>query len=395
MVATEEQAVEVKEKHEPELFDIPGVIGTGVSSFSPAKINVYVKELTPEIVRKVPKEINGVPTNIIEIGEVVLLQARTDKWRPAPAGVSIGHYNISAGTIGAIVKDNVSGKRVILSNNHILANNDSVQEQRATKGDAIYQPGDYDGGTSADTIAKLERWVKLNRGGMNAVDCAIAMPINDADVSNEILEIGTMNGIGKAVEGMIVRYCGRTTGLSTGTIADINMTVQVKDHEGVVSTYKEQIRVTGIPPMGQGGDSGSGVYDNNNKLVGLLFAGPSYEPFNYYIANRITNVVNLLNIGEPGEPEPPEPEPPEPLPPIPPPENGEPEKPSLTPLLGGGAALMAASIIPAKQKGTKQVLTVAALGLVGYGLYQLLKPKPPEPPVEGVLADITSFTITT
>lgn len=385
-MVTESEALAVKEKREGELLSIPGVIGSGISVSSPAKINVYVEKLTPEIVRQVPETINGIPTVIIELGEVGLMQDRTGKFRPAPGGVSIGHPEVTAGTLGAVVTDNVSGKRVILSNNHILANRDSVQNPRANKGDEIWQPGRVDGGSSTDTIAKLERWIKWGATNPMTVDCAIAMPINDADIINDVLGIGKINGIAQAVEGMIIRKSGRTTGLSSGTIVDAHMTVVVAGF-----TWVDQIRFTGPAPQIQGGDSGSAVVDNNNNLVGLVFAGPVNPPFIYGIANKMTNVANLLNIKEPGEPEPPE--------------NGEPPEPPVTPpvtglpsLIGGGAALMAVGMVPAKQKGAKTLMTIGAVALGGYGLYQYLKKKkeePPEPPPTDVSADITKFTITT
>jgi len=57
----------------------------------------------------VPKSIEGVRTDVLEIGDVRALQTRTSRWRPAPAGVSLGHFRISAGTFGCMVRDRVSG----------------------------------------------------------------------------------------------------------------------------------------------------------------------------------------------------------------------------------------------------------------------------------------------
>src|SRR4030067_2386517 len=82
----------------------------------------------------VPREINGVRTDIIQVGEIRALQSRTDRWRPAPGGVSIGHFRITAGTFGCVVRDRASGSRLILSNNHVLANSND-----ASPGDAILQ----------------------------------------------------------------------------------------------------------------------------------------------------------------------------------------------------------------------------------------------------------------
>lgn len=46
---------------------------------------------------------------------------RTKRWRPAPMGVSIGHYKGSAGTAGSLVKHKKTGQILILSNAHVLA----------------------------------------------------------------------------------------------------------------------------------------------------------------------------------------------------------------------------------------------------------------------------------
>ena len=74
-----------------------------------------------------------------------------NKMRPAKSGISIGHIDITAGTLGGLVRDSQSSKTVILSNNHVLANsNDGVA------GDSILQPGPHDNGTDpADQIATL------------------------------------------------------------------------------------------------------------------------------------------------------------------------------------------------------------------------------------------------
>ncbi|MDZ4768621.1 MAG: hypothetical protein SGJ24_05795 [Chloroflexota bacterium] len=109
----------------------------------------------------VPRQIEGVRTDVIEIGYLranqVPLTAR-DRHRPTiPAGVSIGHYKVTAGTLGAIVKDRASGQRLILSNNHVLANSNDAMPT-----DPILQPGPMDGGKQpGDTVAILERFIAL------------------------------------------------------------------------------------------------------------------------------------------------------------------------------------------------------------------------------------------
>ena len=360
-----------KENITPQLMEIPGVEGVGISVIKNT-INIYAEKITDELLLQIPKEIEGYKTEVIETGKFFAHQTRKDKWRPAPGGVSIGHYAITAGTLGIPVIDNVSGRRAILSNNHVLANMDSVQNSRANKGDAIYQPGSYDGGSSADTIAKLERWVKMDEVGINKVDCAIGIPNADADLKDDILEIGVVNKMTEPTEGMAVQKSGRTTGLNTDTILDVNVTVNV-NYRKFVARFDDQI-MTG--DMSSGGDSGSALCTMDNKIVGLLYAGSSVRT----IHCKIGNVANLLNIG---------------FGPAPPKGAG-----AVWPyLLGGGAALMAVTMIPKPSKkkpkkkpmipegktSTKGLIIGSGLIAGAIALYFILKKKeePPEPPEEG------------
>lgn len=137
-------------------IDMPNVCGVGVGykykdlkrTKQPALI-IFVEEKTKleNLSRgeKIPKKIDGLETDVIEIGKVRLLGARQERRRPAQPGISIGHYKITAGTFGAVVKDAESGEALILSNNHILANATNGKDGRAEIGDPILQPGGCDG----------------------------------------------------------------------------------------------------------------------------------------------------------------------------------------------------------------------------------------------------------
>ena len=269
----------------------------------------------------VPETINGIPTDVVETGHIRAMQSRTDKYRPAPGGVSIGHRNITAGTLGCLVKKN--GEIFILSNNHVLANSNDAQP-----GDAILQPGPHDGGRFPDDhIAELHEFVPIlflvpepptdcptARGVAlllnsiaktigsdvrlhavstlakeNLVDAAIARPLNEEDVSAEILEIGTIKGLIQGELGMAIKKSGRTTGLTTGKIVQVDVTVNVQYGAGRIARFTDQLMAG---PMSQGGDSGSAVLDNNNNLVGLLFAGSDTST----IISRIDNVFSALGL---------------------------------------------------------------------------------------------------
>src|SRR5437899_2107843 len=90
---------------------------------------------------------------------------------PASSHCCLRHPSITAGTIGARVRDAL-GHVYILSNNHVLANSNN-----ANIGDPEYQPGPFDGGTAADQIATLTDFqtISFATNGSNTIDAAIAL----------------------------------------------------------------------------------------------------------------------------------------------------------------------------------------------------------------------------
>jgi hypothetical protein len=70
-----EAARNVKERHENALFNIEGVVGTGVglSGTVPDKvvIEVYVKKPAHEMKRMIPEVLEGISVEIVETGEFV------------------------------------------------------------------------------------------------------------------------------------------------------------------------------------------------------------------------------------------------------------------------------------------------------------------------------------
>jgi hypothetical protein len=313
-------AQEAKRRNESRLLRMSNVVAVGigykiVGGVQTGEISVVVsvvKKLPlvqlPESAR-VPRALGGVQTDVIETGPIFALQEPTEKMRPARPGVSIGHYQITAGTFGCLVQRD--GQVYILSNNHVLANSNSAQV-----GDAILQPGPADGGTSADQIGTLEQFVPIgfgisagcgcspfaflmrllgiakpmiNEPGNNTVDCAIAKPLSADLVNPDILNIGIPTGVGTATLGTAVQKSGRTTGLTTDQITQIDVTVSVSYGGIRVGVFKNQLMAGA---MSQGGDSGSAVLDMNKQVVGLLFAGSTSTT----IMNPIQLVLDALQV---------------------------------------------------------------------------------------------------
>ncbi|MFW6287304.1 MAG: hypothetical protein ACOC2J_00970 [bacterium] len=245
----------------------------------------------------VPGKLGPLKTDVQEVGTLELLSTpRNQRYRPAPGGVSIGHYRISAGTLGGIVKDKKTGEPLILSNNHVLANITNGRDGRAKKGDPILQPGTYDKGMeNEDVIGYLERYIPLKPAksvfnpAYNIVDCAVAKPVNQDAIEDNILGIGTIKGIKDPEIDMKVMKSGRTTGVTEGTIRAIDSTVNVNIDDSKQAVFTDQIVTS---PLSQGGDSGSLVLDEDRNAVGLLFAGSNQAT----VCNKIKNVMNRLDV---------------------------------------------------------------------------------------------------
>jgi len=309
------------------LFSLPQVVGVGHGLKEQGGVVTGSEAVTVLVTKKLPKEqlaahelvpatIDGMPTDVIEVGclkahraETIPAEAqqrieqdRTAVWRPAPPGVSIGHYKITAGTFGAVVYNRSDLQPMILSNNHVLANSTNGRDRRAKINDPILQPGLYDIGEAVQapgaeaqanseyTIARLHKYVPLlNYPTANYVDCAIAKPLTNDLIVPDILGIGKVRGAVSPALGMRVQKSGRTSAVTYGTIKVLNARVNVNYGDRVLR-FDKQIITTRISSPG---DSGSLVLNLDNYAVGLLFAGSETVT----VINPIDTVLSLLKVG--------------------------------------------------------------------------------------------------
>ena len=212
--------------------------------------------------------------------------------RPLRIGGSVGHFNITAGTLGCFVTK--GGDDFILSNNHVLAD-----ENRANKGDVIVQPGPLDGGiVSSGKVGQLHDFIKLKRRGTNLVDCATASMDEGLEYFYNHLEtLGPIKGVRKTpLEiGETVFKVGRTTGVTKGEVDTVALDqVDVGFDMGVI-LFDDQIQIgpVGNTPFSLGGDSGSLIVDSKRRAVGLLFAGNDVDAT---FANPIQTVLDKLKV---------------------------------------------------------------------------------------------------
>lgn len=321
-----DEIIRHKEAAEADLLKLKGTTGVDVG-FKYVKgkrtdeivVRVLVKEKKKQVPenQKVPKEINGIKTDVIEmeVFPLVLLKALDElapladstKYSTAKGGISIGpertipasngNQYITVGTLGCIVKDNATKNPLLLSNAHVMAVTNDWHS-----GDYMCQPGRMDGGVAGtDRIGSLDR-VVLSQHVDGAV-CSLSGRTHDCS----IIDIGDVKGSASAALNAAVSKRGRTTLLTKGFVDSINATISL-DYSYVdtgvswvngfgVHTLKNLIGIrpdTSVnPKFSDHGDSGSVVIDANKKVIGLLFAG---NTSGYAYINPISYVISELNI---------------------------------------------------------------------------------------------------
>lgn len=189
----------------------------------------------------------------------------------------------------------------------------------------LSQPGPYDGGTNKDLIARLERFIPLERvvqepecpvaagaqkagnrlikmirpnyevkllkhtRASNIIDAAVAKPGRPDLITGEILELGAVEGVAEPQVGMTVQKSGRSSGLTEGKVTAMNTSLKVQLDEEEYGWFSDQVVADCVVNPG---DSGSLVLNKENQAVGLVFAGSDQ----YSVFNRIDNVLKQLKV---------------------------------------------------------------------------------------------------
>jgi hypothetical protein len=145
-------------------------------------IRIYVSRKVPpsalDLKDLIPGEIDGVPTDIVEIGEMKALNihplAHVTRVRPLVAGVSIGNWAITAGTLGWFFRD-ASGREMLGSNAHVFAEDPLKPSSNETR---IVQPGRVDQGSVPEDIVGTYYWHQPLAGSGCVLSNAVADLLN-------------------------------------------------------------------------------------------------------------------------------------------------------------------------------------------------------------------------
>jgi hypothetical protein len=276
-----------------------------------------------------PGEIDGIPTDVRQytfrarilgpLDRGIAPMEFTQRKRPCPAGFSVGHEDITAGTFGMpIIRE---GKLGILSNAHVLADSNN-----GALGDHIFQPGPHDGGTIADRIAALEATVTINSGSgdgctlggipwppwkrkkrehleqpdPNHVDAAFGAALKDEWIEKVIYRVGPVRGMVNPQLGWATRKVGRTTEITRGLVDQLQVS-SIVDYGDFVANFTNQALFVGLSgQFSAPGDSGSIILNENDEACALLFAGGEDEAGrDVTLGNVIEDVWEYLGPFEP------------------------------------------------------------------------------------------------
>jgi len=265
----------------------------------------------------VPEIIEGLESDVQVAKQIDALSSRHDKWRPMPGGVSVSHPSVTSGT-GSPLR--IKGRLYIVSNAHVLGDCNDGEI-----GDQTWQPGSAYGGSPVDTIGHLYIRPLINfegNGGqcpwangfvkfgnllakhvfrshyripspvldfLNRVDIAVSLPIDENDLLEEILGIGQPAGFAEAQIADVIQKSGATSEVNQGAVLDTAGVTRVSYGSRGTAAFEDQIITTAIASPG---DSGSLVFNMQNGLVGVLFAGSDQ----FTIINKISNVLEALGL---------------------------------------------------------------------------------------------------
>jgi hypothetical protein len=303
-------------------------------------IRVYVDKKVPLHLlppdQRIPREIDGVPTDVNVIRTARFL-ADLVRYRPIHGGISISNQiiftdsnnlaAITAGTFGCTATRRSNKKNVLLTNWHIAVGdyggNGKYIFQPATPPDPnlppppnpIYpQKNDDMIATVVDSrinatvdaaIAELDVSSCCRCCGLDFDDGVPGLTDENVLTNQPYLPGNKIINMRPPVTGKLLYKVGISTFTTEGKLLDANTPTVGPIPRGKKSyTFTNQISIASNNPnipFSSEGDSGSVIIDEDNYIVGLLFASSSDEDDVFHVndttyANQIKDVCDTLKI---------------------------------------------------------------------------------------------------
>lgn len=198
-------------------------------------------------------------------------------------GDQVAHVDLDGyGTLGGFVDDLYSPYRLVLSNNHVLANCNSAN----TNDDLLKLP-------SRHVFGGLHKFIPLRQApDINEVDAAAGWLYEEERL---LWRPRKPRKSGRAIRGMRVYKYGARTNYTEGIIVATSVAAQIDYGSLGVVNFRRCLRIEGTNgPFSLPGDSGSLVISKSGVVVGLLFAGELSGA--YSLANPFVYVEDQLGV---------------------------------------------------------------------------------------------------
>lgn len=202
----------------------------------------------------------------ISVRDTALAAHDGQRYRPLRVGMGIGQSQQSGpGTVACFVRCNRNREPMLLGNYHVM-------KQRPNDDDVIINPARNHGGSPMESIATFDR------GTIDGTfDCAVAY-LNDG------LDFDNVTPEGTRITGAYDQYArndavwkrGVSSRVTNGTIGEVSDGPFINPaHTGKYGTFPgtfaNQIHVySGGVPFQIPGDSGAGLFNNRNQIIGLM-----------------------------------------------------------------------------------------------------------------------------
>ena len=234
---------------------------------------------------------------VIETEPVRQLATLRDKFNPTQGGIQI-HFSNYLCTLGFNATHGSTGQRSFITNSHCTATQGGVENT------AYYQPTSSTSGQIATEVAdptyfkggvcprgKKCRYSDSSRALYNSsTSSSLGVVALTTGPNNGSLTVNgsiTLSGEGTAGVGTVVNKVGRTTGWTSGQVTRTCV------NTGVQGSQIMQLCQNFVGAGVDSGDSGSPVFDNNNRLVGILWGG-SGSSFVYSPMSNIEQELGAL-----------------------------------------------------------------------------------------------------
>jgi len=192
------------------------------------------------------------------------------------AGASIGDVSGNSGTLTLVVQDSSTSMPALLGCSHVLAlcGNGKV-------GDEVESPADPSADPGPNVVGHLLRYTRIDpASSSNAVDAALATPVDGIQLSNDIPGIGTPIGIrdltleGDSVINRVnVQMAGVASKRQSGTIRNLHVSTRITYSQLWGDPSVRFVDLVQYDALSEEGDSGAAVLDGALQVVGMHIAG--------------------------------------------------------------------------------------------------------------------------